>query len=386
MKIGLYIKDILYATGGTESYTVRMAQALLTIYPDSDICFVSECYEAKSEIDSESFVETLNLRYGTRLPKKGIYFEWIHGSNKNKFFSVLLRKRLVNASKLFDLFFYCSRGHYVFKARKNIAIIHFPMERLESSRKTNLISRKIMAYKDSLYANGYDFFMPNSNFTKSFLQKWWPEIPEEKIKLIYPPVIQISGSDCQKKNQIFICSRLEEDKNLESLIDAFKSSEFLSRNYTLVIAGGADNGSIYLTELIEYAKGGNIHILANEPFAGISKLYNESKFFWHSKGYGVDENIEPYKCEHFGITTVEAMSVGCIPVVINKAGQKEIVISDCGEKWLTLEELTQKTEYLAKNEDLHNKYVENCKKRASEFYLDKFTLHIKELLEKMMLI
>ncbi len=29
--------------------------------------------------------------------------------------------------------------------------------------------------------------------------------------------------------------------------------------------------------------------------------------------------------EHFGITTGEAMSAGCVPVVINKGGQPEIV-------------------------------------------------------------
>ena len=40
--------------------------------------------------------------------------------------------------------------------------------------------------------------------------------------------------------------------------------------------------------------------------------------------------------EHFGITTVEAMAAGCVPVVIDKADQREIVrhVTD-GYRWTT---------------------------------------------------
>ena len=67
MKIGLYIKDILYVTGGTESYTVRMAQALQRIYPEANIHFVTECYSKKSMPSHDDFVRTLDSKYGTQL-------------------------------------------------------------------------------------------------------------------------------------------------------------------------------------------------------------------------------------------------------------------------------------------------------------------------------
>ena len=72
MKIGLYIKDILYATGGTESYTVRMAQILTSIYQDAEIYFVSECYDKKNVPANNEFVKILNSKYGTKLDDKSI--------------------------------------------------------------------------------------------------------------------------------------------------------------------------------------------------------------------------------------------------------------------------------------------------------------------------
>ena len=384
MKIGLYIKDIVYVTGGTESYTVRMVQALTNIYHDAEFYFITEQYERKRTVSDEVFVKTLNSKYGTNLNSKNVFLLPIHGSNRTRILNLLLRRKIEKSSLQFDLFFYCSRGHYTFKAKKNIAIIHFPMERLEKINiNSNPIVRNLMRFKDKKYSAGYNLFLPNSNFTKTHLQKLWPEIPESKIKLLYPPVLPIPLLNLQKKNQIFVCSRLERDKNLESLMQAYKSSDFLVNNYSLIIAGSSDEGSTYLPELVEHTKGYNIFVLDNKPFSEIAKLYNESKFFWHCKGYGVDETSEPYKCEHFGITTVEAMSVGCIPIVIDKAGQKEIVTDNCGEKWLTLEELTKKTEHLAKDEKLQAVYAENAKKRASEYFLDNFTANLKIILNNL---
>ncbi|MBU4190339.1 MAG: glycosyltransferase, partial [Candidatus Thermoplasmatota archaeon] len=60
-------------------------------------------------------------------------------------------------------------------------------------------------------------------------------------------------------------------------------------------------------------------------------------------GFGVDEEKEPEKVEHFGITTVEAAAAGCVPVVIRKGGQPEIVKEGInGLLWEKEEELIEK--------------------------------------------
>jgi hypothetical protein len=55
---------------------------------------------------------------------------------------------------------------------------------------------------------------------------------------------------------------------------------------------------------------------------------------WHATGYGFDAEQYPAKQEHFGMTTVEAMSAGAVPVVLNTGGQREIVThGDDGFLW-----------------------------------------------------
>src|SRR5262249_18016059 len=68
----------------------------------------------------------------------------------------------------------------------------------------------------------------------------------------------------------------------------------------------------------------HVRILADLERAKLNGLYEEASIFWHA-GYGVDENCKPLLAEHFGIVTVEAMAAGCVPVVVNKGGQPEII-------------------------------------------------------------
>jgi len=68
-----------------------------------------------------------------------------------------------------------------------------------------------------------------------------------------------------------------------------------------------------------------IKIITNIEWVKLVELFARSYIFWHASGMGEDEKTHPEKFEHFGITTVEAMAAGCIPVVISEGGQREII-------------------------------------------------------------
>ena len=73
------------------------------------------------------------------------------------------------------------------------------------------------------------------------------------------------------------------------------------------------------------------------------------------------------------MTTVEAMTQGCVPVVINKAGQKESVKDGYdGFRWSTVEELNIKTEQLISDNYLLNIMSLNAIEDSKRFLLDEF--------------
>ena len=81
----------------------------------------------------------------------------------------------------------------------------------------------------------------------------------------------------------------------------------------------------YFAELERLAAGYPVEILVDVSLDRLIEEYRRASIFWHAAGWGESERRNPEKLEHFGLTTCEAMSSGCIPVVIAKAGQLEIV-------------------------------------------------------------
>ena len=106
--------------------------------------------------------------------------------------------------------------------------------------------------------------------------------------------------------------------------------------------------------------------MVNPDFPTLKKLYSQSKIYWHAAGYGVNENINPQNTEHFGITVVEAMSSGLIPIVIAKGGLPEIIShEENGFLWNTTEELIAKTNLLIASpetqKNMSQKAIQSCK-------------------------
>ncbi len=46
---------------------------------------------------------------------------------------------------------------------------------------------------------------------------------------------------------------------------------------------------------------------------------------WHLTGIDVDGDVDPASLEHFGISIVEGMSAGCIPVALRNGGPSDII-------------------------------------------------------------
>lgn len=187
----------------------------------------------------------------------------------------------------------------------------------------------------------------------------------------------------KKNNSILVCSRIESSKKIDMLIEAFK--KLGSVDYKLVIAGSCTGNSdkIYYENLKKLSEGFPVEFKINLQRKDLEKIFLESKLFWHAKGFCVDENSNPYLLEHFGITTVEAMSAGCIPIVINKGGQKEIVDEGVnGYKWNSIDELIRKSKIVLEDETIQTSLFASAKKKALNYSAEVFSEQVKKILKK----
>ena len=101
--------------------------------------------------------------------------------------------------------------------------------------------------------------------------------------------------------------------------------------------------------------------------------------FWVATGLGEDEEAAPWVFEHFGITTVEAMAAGCVPVVIDKAGQREIVRHGTdGYRWTTLAELEALTRMVA-GDEAPGPLAASAVERAGAFSEEAFATRWREI-------
>lgn len=218
----------------------------------------------------------------------------------------------------------------------------------------------------------------NSKFTKEHIERAWPI----KGVIIYPPVDVDIIKPLKKKKQILSVGRFVPDgvKKQALLIDVFKKmvDEGKIKGWSFFIVGGAMKGSEdYIQNLRRLSSGYNIFFQENISLEDLKALYGESALYWHAMGYN---ESDPKKEEHFGISTVEAMAAGCVPVVINKGGQKEIVEDQkSGLLWNDLKELENYTLKLINDLKLQQSLSEGAVVRAKEFSADKFKKKIKEL-------
>ena len=100
------------------------------------------------------------------------------------------------------------------------------------------------------------------------------------------------------------------NKHQDILIDAFRELSPIIPGWKLGLAGGSSSDE-WLEKLKQKAAGLRVEFATNVSHTGLSDLYQKATIYWHAAGYVVDEVKNPELTEHFGISTVEAISAGC---------------------------------------------------------------------------
>lgn len=357
MKIAIY-SPYLDTVGGGEKYILTIAEIL------SDIAQVDVLLDAHlSEIGKDLIIDKLTTLHGINFSK--INFKDAPVGKGGNFL-----KRMLFLTQ-YDWMFYLTDGSIFFSTAKN-SILHFQVPFTESP-KSLWGNIKLSTWQKAIY---------NSNFTKSYVEKNW----NIKGEVIYPPVDTKGLKILKKKKQILSVGRFFgylRGKKQDVLINAFKElkeKEGLS-GWSLHLVGAASAGDQkYVEELKLLAQDEPVYFHINIPRNKIVELYGESQIYWHAMGYG---ETDPKKFEHFGIAVVEAMAAGCVPVIINLGGLKEIVEDGVsGIFWNDIEKLKKDTVSLINNSDKLKKMSGSAREKAMMFSQEIFKDKIKSLINE----
>lgn len=367
----------LRAGGGAERYAVSVVTALRAVG-----------YECTLVYEGETTREWVEAQFGTELT--GVRLDRLPDlpaavSRMPDAVQSLVRDatwhchlRALDA----DVFVNCLfRNELPGAGRHNIYVCHFPHRlRIQYQGAPRKLYMAAMGAARRLVLNGgrgflesYDVVCANSQFTAGHVKSRWGVEP-----VVVPPAcpdMQIEG--ITKERVIIAVGRIEPvvsgvpNKRLDVLIDTFVTMTDLHRQgWRLVIVGAcrAENREV-LAGLERRAEGAPIQILPNRPYSELKRLYSSASIYWHAQGYGEDATARPETQEHFGITTVEAMSAGCIPVVIDTAGPREVSEEvDGAALWRTPDELAARTAVIAALDEPHRAAIsERCRIRAHSY-------------------
>jgi glycosyltransferase involved in cell wall biosynthesis len=264
----------------------------------------------------------------------------------------------------FELVFWVSDGSLPFLfGKKNLLHFQVPFTRIN------------LSWIDELKKKTVNEVICNSRFTKEVIDRTY----RLKSRVIYPPATLIEPQ--QKRPYILAVGRFDglmHNKRQDVLINAFLRLKL--DGWELVLAGGDAGLTDYLASLKQMAENYPVRFEVNPGFEQLKKLYAEASLFWHAAGYEVDEIKEPEKVEHFGISTVEAMSAKAVPLVFKAGGQREIVESGRnGFLWQTTEELMELTVKLINDEGLRENMAKAALETSSQFSEKRFIDEFKSI-------
>jgi glycosyltransferase involved in cell wall biosynthesis len=234
------------------------------------------------------------------------------------------------------------------------------------------------------YLDSYDRVLANSRYTQGWIERLWrrpSDVLHPPVTLVGPgakdPVIVSVG-------RFFLPGTGHNKKQVE-MVGAFRR---------LVETGGAEGWEYhlvggcspehqpYLDEIRAAAEGLPVVVHADASGAELRALYARASIFWHAAGLGEDPERHPDRFEHFGITTVEAMSAGAVPVVIDAAGQVEIVEQGVsGYRFAGVEGLVSHTRALIADPAWRETMASAARRRAESFGWDAFVARVHAVVE-----
>jgi len=256
-------------------------------------------------------------------------------------------------------------------ALEEIAKYHLPA--YASSRKDEMMMRMRQPVYKSLMEHSA-VVLANSHFTKNCLDK----VVDAETSVLYPPVdvegiIGLAETSGERRNAVVTISHIRRDKRLELIPEIAKKVEEAE---FLVI--GHIHDSDYHGELLQAVEDMGVEERVSFETGldrgGLLRSIVEAKVYLHTMPY-----------EHFGISPVEAMAAGLVPVVHRSGGPYlDVLDGKQGEYGYWYEEVQDAAERITRllgDERLRESLSEKCVERSKVFDTGVFREHFASYID-----
>ncbi len=347
-KIGIY-DPYFHILGGGEKYVLAIASCLESQGNQITIC-----------LDKPEYLVKAALKFGF---KTNLFKTTVWGKNRNERDSLL---------KNFDTVYYVTDGSLFFSsAKKNILIIqspvHIPKKTLVNLLKLN--NWRVVCYSHFI-----------ADIIKNRLNI--------KADTLFVPIEKPSPAQSYKKNLIISVGRFFphlHNKKQKEMVYMFQKlvDEGLTDTHLLLVGSVDPGGEEYYNGVKSIIGKYPIKIITNATYEELNRLYGYAKIYWHCAGYGENLILFPERAEHFGVSTLEAMSHYVVPVVFAGGGQLEIIDNGAtGFLWKAEAELGKYTRELLRNESMRDRIAQKAFRSAMNYNLENFCDQLNEILEK----
>ena len=177
------------------------------------------------------------------------------------------------------------------------------------------------------------------------------------------------------KNFILFIGNRRGYKNFEGLIKAFSKSEFLKKNFKIMIVGGEKFGKEDF-QILRKNKLNTDHVfLVNEKDMSLTYIYSNVALMVYPSFY-----------EGFGLPVLEAMSCGC-PVLCSNGGSLPEVVGNEIDSFepSDIDQMSSLIEKIILSNHTQKKIIEYGKNRVKQFSWDKCANQTLDIYKKLLL-
>jgi len=292
MKIGI-VQSIVNPTGGNNAVLKEMINTLKTMGHEIILYTFSKPSEEFSNI-------TIKTKIPIRFPLLGIYQNFLMPNHNYDECDIIISTTHLNVKTKKPLIIYDQNNLGLEQSNSYVPIKYrhgFWKYYYLPYKKLNKFTPK----------NDNVRYVSNSFYSAMNLSKMINYMPT----VLYPPVNLSEFFEKEKKLQVCMIGRISPEKNLEFAVKVLNKIPHSS-----IIFGNVTTTNIPYYEKLQKMCKSHVRIKANGSRQELKEILAESKVYLHTAE------------ETFGISVIEAIASGCIPIIPNNSAHLETVCFD----------------------------------------------------------